>query len=145
MPKSKDVGFEEVNVDMTPMIDVTFLLLIFFVIISTLARMETAADVELPMADQAQTEEAPDREQLVINVEADGDIFIIGEKRDEEQVASLLRQEALKSMGPDKFSTRSIVIRGHQKVPYEKIQTLMSQCLTNGIWKLHLAAKGPEP
>ena len=54
--------------------DIAFNLLIFFVIISTLVRMETAAEVELPQADQAQVEEAPDPEQLVINVEKDGDI-----------------------------------------------------------------------
>lgn len=141
---SQDVGVEEVNVDMTPMIDVTFLLLIFFVIVSTLTRMETEAEVELPLADQAQVDEAPDRDQLVINIEKDGDIYIIGQKWTDEQVGGILAKEAQKSLASDGFSRQSVVIRGHEKVPYKRIQWLMKECLSNRIWKLRLAAIAPS-
>ena len=144
MKMSKDVGLEETEVDMTPMIDVTFLLLIFFVIVSTLTRMETEAEVELPAADQAQVDDTIDVTQLVINVEEDGDIFIIGQQCTEDQVSAILANEAKKSKGPDGFSERSIVVRGHEKVEYSRIQWLMKQCLENGIWKLRLAALAPQ-
>jgi len=144
MKMSKDVGLEETEVDMTPMIDVTFLLLIFFVIVSTLTRMETEAEVELPLADQAQTEEAPEVDQLIVNVEKDGDIYIIGQKCTDDQVSAILATEAKKSKAPDGFSERSIVVRGHEKVKYSRIQWIMKQCLENGIWKLRLAAQAPS-
>jgi len=142
MSKASRDHSDEVDVDMTPMIDVTFLLLIFFVIISTLVRMETAAEVELPQADQAQVEEAPDPEQLVINVEKDGDIFILGQPRTDEEIASMLTREAKKSLDPDDgFSNQTVIIRGHHELKYSKVQWLMKQCLANRIWRLHLSAK----
>ena len=145
MSISKSTGQEEIEIDMTPMIDVTFLLLIFFVIISTLTRMETEAEVELPLAGQAEVEEAPDMDQLVINIEKDGDIYIIGQKRSEAQVSQILSNEARKSLDPsDGFSTRSVVIRGHEQLKYSKIQWLMKECLNSRIWKLHMAAKKAE-
>ncbi len=137
---TQSTGLEEVEIDMTPMIDVTFLLLIFFVIISTLTRMETAANVELPVADQAQPEEAPDPGQLVINVEKNGDIYILGQKRSEAEIRAILAREAKRSMGKDGFSNQSIVIRGDEELKYSKVQWLMKECLSHRIWKLRLAA-----
>ena len=133
-------GFEEVEVDMTPMIDVTFLLLIFFVIVSTLTRMETAAEVELPLADQAAVEDELDPEQLVINVEKSGDIYVIGQKFSTDELGGILAEEAKKSLAPDGFSNRTIVIRGDDEVPYSHIQWIIKECLSHGIWRLHLAA-----
>ena len=143
---TSDQGTEEVEVDMTPMIDVTFLLLIFFVIISTLTRLETEAEVVLPIAEQAQVEDAPDVNQLVINVESDEDIFILGAQCNEQQIAALLKREADKSREKGTpWSNQSIVIRGHGRTPYSRIQWLMKQCLSQGIWKLHLAALQEPP
>ncbi len=138
--RNQSTGSEEVDIDMTPMIDVTFLLLIFFVIISTLTRMETAAEVELPVADQSQTEDAPDPDQLVINIEKDGDIYILGQKRTQAELSSLLAKEARKSLAKDGFSDQAIIIRGDEELEYSKIQWLMKEYLANRIWKLRLAA-----
>ena len=142
MRRKRDSRVEEVDIDMTPMIDVTFLLLIFFVTVSTFNQMETQAKVELPLADQAQVEHNPDPEQLTVNIEQDGGIFILGRKRTEEDIRRILAREAAKSMDEEgKFSNRSIVVRGHQELKYGKIQWLMKECQTHGIWKLHMVAK----
>lgn len=61
----------QVNFDMTPMIDMTFLLLIFFMVTSKLSNEKIKMDIALPSARVAQlTDATGDRD--IINVDASG-------------------------------------------------------------------------
>src|SRR5687768_10886638 len=60
--------------DLTPMIDIVFLLIIFFLTTAQFSRM-TRADVELAIQPGEQ-EEAPDEPGIVINVTNDGSIIV---------------------------------------------------------------------
>ncbi|MBM4048155.1 MAG: biopolymer transporter ExbD [Planctomycetes bacterium] len=144
MRLSKGAPPAELGFDMTPMIDVTFLLIIFFVMVSELTRMEITADVLLPMAEQANVEDAPDRTRLIINVEKDGGLFLLGQKRSMDELRTLLAAEAKMAMGPDGFSDRSVVIRGHKDLKYERVQEIMLECRKQRIWRLSFAAERPE-
>jgi len=144
MRLSREAPSEDFGVDMTPMIDVVFLLLIFFVTVSELTRIETSAEVTLPMADQANVEETPDRTRLIINVEGDGDIFVLGQKRSMEALSAMLAEEAQRAMAPDGFAERSVVIRGDEDLKYKEIQEIMIECQKHRIWKLSFAAEQPE-
>jgi len=144
MRLSREAPAEDFGIDMTPMIDVVFLLLIFFVTVSELTRIETSAEVTLPLAEQANVEDSPDRARLVINVERNGNIFVLGQKRTMEELSAILAEEARRAMGPDGFSKRSVVIRGDKELKYEKIQDIMIECLKHRIWKLSFAAQHPE-
>lgn len=144
MKLSKGTPPTELGFDMTPMIDVTFLLIIFFVMVSELTRMEITADVLLPLADQANVEDAPDRTRLVINIEKDGGLFLLGQKRSTDDLRGILAAEAKMALGPDGFSERSVVIRGHKDLKYERVQEIMLECRKQRIWRLSFAAERPE-
>ena len=78
------------ELDMTPMVDVTFLLLIFFMITAAFA-LQKAINVPPAKEDEAaQTQIIQDREEDTITIKVDGDnVFWIGAPRwDEEQRAS---------------------------------------------------------
>jgi biopolymer transport protein ExbD len=62
------------KVELTPMIDVVFLLIIFFMTTAQFARL-TRADVELPI-EKGEQEEIPDEAGLVINITREGEIII---------------------------------------------------------------------
>ncbi len=62
---------DELHVDMSPMIDMVFLLLIFFIINATAIIVTTDPDVEPPVADQGDPQE-DGRGRIVINVREDG-------------------------------------------------------------------------
>lgn len=66
-PKDDD----ELNVDMSPMIDMVFLLLIFFIVNATAIIVKTDPEVDPPVADQAKPQE-DGRGRIVINVREDG-------------------------------------------------------------------------
>jgi len=64
---------DELNVDMSPMIDMVFLLLIFFIVNATAIIVKTDPNVEPPVADQAKPQE-DGRGRIVVNVRVeDGD------------------------------------------------------------------------
>lgn len=68
---------ESVEPQMAPMIDCVFLLLIFFLVATTLKKLERQLPVELPPAVQA-VEVAVDPQTLVIGVNIKGQAYIAG-------------------------------------------------------------------
>jgi len=66
-PKDDD----ELHVDMSPMIDMVFLLLIFFIVNATAIIVKTDPEVNPPVADQAKPQE-DGRGRIVVNVRDDG-------------------------------------------------------------------------
>ncbi len=62
---------DELQVDMSPMIDMVFLLLIFFIVNATAIIVKTDPNVDPPVADQAKAQE-DGRGRIVVNVREDG-------------------------------------------------------------------------
>ena len=66
---------EKMEIQMTPMIDCVFLLLIFFMVSSTFYRQEADISFALPgVADQSEAVEIPDEQ--IIEITADGNVFL---------------------------------------------------------------------
>jgi biopolymer transport protein ExbD len=78
-------------VDITPMIDVVFLLIIFFMTTAKFAQL-TRADVELPQEKGEQRTEA-EKAGLVINITRSGELIISGHPVELEELASIVRAE----------------------------------------------------
>ena len=62
--------------NMTPMIDVVFLLIIFFLVSSHLSRQESQLELELPTASTGQDDVDQETPRLTINVQADGSMLL---------------------------------------------------------------------
>jgi biopolymer transport protein ExbD len=89
------------ELNLTPMIDVVFLLLIFFMLVSEISSMQTA-ELSLPYASQAKTDKDKDMSrQLVVNVQEspgspDGSrIIVAGREHDADSIKCLFRKEAM--------------------------------------------------
>lgn len=80
---------EDVALDMGPMIDAVFLLLIFFLVTTMLKKDDTTVEeIELPISRSA-LEMPPDDSQVVINIDAEGALYFMGE----ETTVQLLHEE----------------------------------------------------
>ena len=123
--RSGEVGF-----NMTPMIDVVFLLIIFFLVSSHLAKQEAQMQLPLPVADSG---EEPDDEarRLTLNVTADGSMLLAGRHLDRAELKQRLAQ-AREEHGEDV----EIRIRGDRNVPYSAVSPIMLSCARTGIWKV---------
>lgn len=77
--------------DLTPMIDVVFLLIIFFLTTAQFSRM-TRAEVELPIQ-PGEGEDLQDEPGIVINIMADGAIIVDDATLSLQQLESIIRRE----------------------------------------------------
>jgi biopolymer transport protein ExbD len=116
--------------NMSSMTDIVFLLLIFFMLTSTLVTV-SAIDVLLPKAG-GKTENS---KSVAISI-TNKSVFYIDKKKIS---SSRLESEILKSVGVDKKKT--IVIRGDKNVPYKNVMKVIDIANKNKL-KMILAVKG---
>jgi biopolymer transport protein ExbD len=129
---------DEPGVDLTPMIDVVFILLIFFMV-STTFQKESQIKIELPEASGAPAEER--KELLEIVIDADGRYFI-----DQQQVVNTeldtLKRAIQNYLGEQK--DLPVVIRADRMTPYESVVRAMDATAQLGLVKMSLATSQPE-
>jgi len=118
------------NFNMSSMTDIVFLLLIFFMLTSTLVTV-SAIDVLLPKAG-GKTE---NNTSVAVSITKESAFYI-----DKTKVASNdLERSIIEKVGPDKKKT--IVIRGDQDVPYKNVMQVIDIANRNKL-KMILAVKG---
>ena len=116
--------------NMSSMTDIVFLLLIFFMLTSTLVTV-SAIDVLLPKAG-GKTE---NNTSISVSIKSNSTFYI-----DKAEVSSLqLEREILKKVGIDKKKT--IIIRGDKAAPYEKVMNVIDIANKHKL-KMILAVKG---
>lgn len=119
-------GTQSVNINMTPMIDVTFLLIIFFLVSSHLAKQETFLPLELPIA-SAGTPDFSDKATATIQVLASGEYQMNGQTVPLDQVRRGLLSRTNAEGGPIR-----VRIRTDRKTDYSHIASLLKICAITG-------------
>lgn len=139
--KFKKPRVEQASIPLAPMIDVVFLLLIFFIVTWKFSRDEIDHAVKVPQSDQGDSSQRP-LGQIVVNVRENGIITIDGQEYTEEELRGRLNSiaEAHKDESTGK-SLQSIRIRGAGAVKYERILEVVSLCEEAGISIIHFAAR----
>ncbi|MHC5209382.1 MAG: ExbD/TolR family protein [Planctomycetota bacterium] len=150
--KRRDPTQDAIKMDMTPMIDVVFQLIIFFMLVTDMTQQDLA-ELKLPVAQMAAKDETEEG-RMTINVLKEGEIEIKRVKYatlDDAGAVSALRsflarEVALGKKEPDGTSERALLIRADQHTEFKHIQKVMRICGENGIrvYKIHLAAAQPE-
>jgi biopolymer transport protein ExbD len=129
---------DEPEVNLTPLIDVVFILLIFFMVSTTFQR-ESEIKIELPEASAEPVEEKKDKLEIVID--ADGHYFI-----DEQQVVNTeletLKTAIRKSLGEQ--TEIPVVIRADRQTPYESVVRAMDATSQLGLIHMSLATSERE-
>ncbi|HVJ83451.1 MAG TPA: biopolymer transporter ExbD [Planctomycetia bacterium] len=120
---------EEEPINTTPMIDVAFNLLIFFMLSATFISEEQELDIRLPQVSiAAPLTEAPD--ELTVQVTADGKFVIDGDEFTSERLVARLKR-ALAEL-PD----RKVSVRGHKQTPYENVAKVFALARQAGVTKV---------
>ena len=131
-------GEDEPTVNLTPLIDVVFILLIFFMVSTTFQR-ESEIKIELPEASSEPVEEKEEVLEIVIDIE--GHYFI-----DEQQVVNTeletLKTAIRKFLGEQ--TEIPVVIRADRNTPYESVVRAMDATAQLGLLQMSLATNQPE-
>ena len=112
---------------MTPMIDVVFLLIIFFLVASHLAKQENSVQLDLPVADTG-LNNATEVESLVVNILPDGQWQSGGISLNLQSLAALLRSRASASTDPLRLK-----IRSDQNITYDRLEPILKEATAAGI------------
>lgn len=123
---------ENVSMNLTPMVDVLFLLIIFFMVGTKFADMERQFDVELPEAAEAAPLTNPP-EEIIVNVYDDGRLVV---DRQTIELAALVQKLA---EARAQYADQAVLIRGDRKTAYEWIVQVLSACQQAGIRKKSLS------
>ncbi|MDN3639620.1 biopolymer transporter ExbD [Simiduia curdlanivorans] len=129
---------EEESVNLTPLIDVVFLLLIFFMVSTTFTK-ETHLSIDLPEAKGEAAETQPQHIEILIH--ADGSYAINGQTLVDKKLPTLLR--ALQAVGNDNTKT-PLIITADANTPHQSVITAMDAAGQLGFVHLSLTTRRPE-
>ncbi|MEM9828661.1 MAG: biopolymer transporter ExbD [Planctomycetota bacterium] len=115
------------NLSLTPLIDVVFLLLIFFLVTSEFEDEERRLDIVLPSATSAEPMIGRVRE-IVIDVNAEGTLFLGGQATTLNDLEDLL----IKAVA-DNPSSQSVVIRADRQAAFQGVVGVMDLCNRSGV------------
>lgn len=127
--------YADVGIDMTPMIDVVFQLIIFFITAVDMESKAVDAKIQMAMSPHGPVEETKDPRTVTIDVAPNGAISIMQTPINQEQLYGIL----VKAVNESGQST-PIVIRGDASTPHEYIKAVMDTCGRAKLWKLRFAA-----
>ena len=124
---------EELELNITTLIDIVFLLLIFFMV-STTFQKQSELEIQLPKAEQEATSEPPDPLEIVIS--ADGQYAIGGRKLSDNDLNTLI--DALGSAAGDNRD-RPLIVRADARTPHQAVVRAMDAASKLGIDRLSIA------
>ncbi|BAU58057.1 biopolymer transport protein ExbD/TolR [Halorhodospira halochloris] len=129
---------DEPDINLTPLIDVVFLLLIFFMVTTTFVH-QTGLDITLPEADTERTDTPPDL--LEISIDEGGEYYVAGEALVNRELDTLMRaiREALEDQ-----EVSGVVIRADADAPHRALVRAMDGVGQLGISRVSIATIEPE-
>lgn len=128
--KKKSIGF-----DLTPLIDVVFLLLIFFMLTTTFINIESGVKVDLPTGDFAAVQE---RQNIVVAITEHNVLYINNRLVDPNKLSDGVREEIGNNLDT------LVVLEADQNITHGKVVRVMDLIKKGGADKIAIATKPAE-
>jgi biopolymer transport protein ExbD len=154
--KSMDVE-ENVGCNLIPMIDIMFLLLLFFMLSADMSQRVTE-DIKLPEADMVKEDPKKKEGYETTTVNLVGElenwhVVIAGHHYIDWDHLKVALHELAHQPGEEEpgnpagsyFSTRAIQLRAASDAPYKHVQRLIQMCSKAGFYKIEVVATKPDP
>jgi len=138
MRAPSNLGRGSLGFNMTPMIDIVFLLIIFFLVSSRLAQEEIQLELDLPKAASGRRPAKEDIRRVVIHVlpqeQTEGRIQVGSRVVTAEELTGLIDYESRQADGQ-----LEVRIRSDRRVPYQVIEPILLACGRAGVWNVTFA------
>ena len=127
---------EEVNINLTPLIDVVFLLLIFFMVSTT---FDTTSQLKIRLPEASQNESTKEKAPLNLMIDAKGQFFLNSRELSSQksEALSFAIQRVLEG------SDRPIVIQSDAESPVQSLVTAMDVVARLGLTQVSIATTRP--
>ncbi len=122
------------TLNLTPMIDIVFLLIIFFMVGTTFSQMDKQIELQVPeVSDRGALTAAP--EKRVINVLRDGRITL------DDQFVSLEQLEQQLGAARGQYAGLGVTVRGDSRAAFQPVAEVLNACKQAGISELAISVK----
>jgi biopolymer transport protein ExbD len=128
---------EQPQLNLTPMIDVLFLLIMFFMVASNFSDLERNIEVQVPRVADAGDAVSPPQPR-VVNVFADGRIDLDG------QSVTLAELTTRLAVAHSATSDPSVVVRGDAACPFQHVASALGACRAAKISDLGITVRTAE-
>lgn len=115
------------TLSLTPLIDVVFLLLVFFLVTTRFAQEDPRMPIELPSATSATPMTEPPKE-ITVDIDSQGQLVLNGVDVSESE----LEGELTKAVASNP-AHQSVVIRADRAVQFQSVVTVMDVCNRTGV------------
>jgi biopolymer transport protein ExbD len=135
--KFRDTNVQQgAELELAPMVDVVFLLLIFFIVTWQFARFERDMDISVPAAEET-TDEPRNVGEIIVNVRTDGSIVLNGLEVSEDELLAKLK--SISQAYPD----QAVILRGSSEANFQAIINVLDEIKKAGIWNVAFATTNP--
>ena len=126
---------ETPRVDLTPMVDVVFLLLIFFMISTTFVE---APGISIKLPESASQQRKQEPEEVKVYLSREGNIFLGEERLEQEEL-----RRRLKDYG-NRAAEMTFLLLADEDALHGKVVSLMDMARETGFEKLAIATEYPK-
>ena len=128
---------EEPVLNLTPMIDIVLLLIIFFMVGTKFSDAERQFEIELPtVSDALPLTELPD--EVVVSVAKTGELFL------GDTLVTIVELEEQLKVAKSRYADQGVVVRGDATGSYQNVMDILAVCHRVGITNLSLANRVAE-
>ena len=125
---------ENPTLNLTPMIDIVFLIIIFFMVGTKFTELEQNIDLQIPQVSEVGTL-TPAPEKRVINVYQDGRISL------DREMISLDELKSQLETARGQYSDLGVIVRGDAQGAFQNVATVLSICRQVGISELGISVR----
>jgi len=133
----KGISSKLPTIQMAPLIDVVFLLLIFFMSASIFYQLETEISITVPTAkESAEIKRAPG--EVIINIRKDGTVIVNQRQLSHEGLERMLHRVS------ELYSGQPVIIRADCETYHKNVIKVLDICAGAGIWNVSFATMKEE-
>ncbi len=128
----RDENGGKVEIQMAPMVDIVFLLLVFFMVTASFITEESQIKISLPVtAAAASADELPD--EVIIFVMSDGGIAVNDREYDSPDSKELPELQGMLSKLASFFTDQNVIIQADGTVPHGRVVDVLNACVASGV------------
>jgi biopolymer transport protein ExbD len=125
----------EVHLNLSPMIDVVFSLILFFLVATEFSQIEYELQVDLPQVAEAGANAAENQGPRMIVVQADGQVRLDGQLVSVAELTNQMRSAVASA------SDVQVIIQGDRECPFQHVAAAMAACREAGVAELGISVE----
>jgi biopolymer transport protein ExbD len=125
---------ETVEMNLSSMVDIVFLLLIYFIVSASLKQDEMELRVPIPIDQEMKQQQQLDSpEEIVIDVFPNGEIYWNGQICDDINSTEMSELKSILANLKESYPNQAVVIRGQQESEHKRVVAVLNACSAAGI------------